>query len=137
MYPTHPLGHALRRLRELRGYTQKTLSELSGYGESYLSRIENGHVQPTNPELLNRIANALQLSRAEKNEFFDAARASQKIIHIPPGVSIRGYQVVHDFMRAFVKAGDDGLSRIEKFLSDELEREPSAKQETKAGFNKS
>lgn len=134
---THPLGYALRRLRERRGYTQKALSERSGYGESYLSRIENGHVQPTNPELLNRIANALQLSPAEKSEFFDAARASQKIIHIPPGVSVRGYQVVHDFMRAFVKAGEDGLSRIEDFLSEELGRESSAQQETQAGFNKS
>lgn len=134
---THPLGYALRRLRELRGFTQKTLSERSGYGESYLSRIENGHVQPTNPELLNRIANALQLSPAEKSEFFNAARVSQKIIHIPPGVSVRGYQVVHDFMCAFVKAGEEGLSRIEDFLSEELARESSAQRETEAGFNKS
>lgn len=126
MYVTHPLGYALRRLRERRGYTQKTLSERSGYGESYLSRIENGHVQPTSPDLLNQLAHALQLSPAETSELFNAARASQKIIHIPPGVSVRGYQVVHDFMRAFGKAGEDGLSRIEKFLSEELARESSA-----------
>jgi transcriptional regulator with XRE-family HTH domain len=137
MHVTHPLGYALRSLRERRGYTQKTLSERSGYGESYLSRIENGHVQPTSPELLNRIANALQLSPAETSEFYKAARASQKIIHIPPGVSVRGYQAVHDFMRAFVKAGDDGLCRIEKFLSEELARESSTQQEAEAGFNKS
>jgi transcriptional regulator with XRE-family HTH domain len=52
------LNIALIRLREAKKLTQRTLAERSGLAVSYISRIENGHLQPT-LTTLKRIAQGL------------------------------------------------------------------------------
>ena len=55
------VGANVARLRKERGYTQEQFSEIAGIAQSYLSQIENGHINLT---LLgvNDIVQALKVS---------------------------------------------------------------------------
>lgn len=46
-------GAAIKVLRERAGLTAREAAALAGVSESYLSRVENGLVTPTNPWLGN------------------------------------------------------------------------------------
>ncbi len=61
------IGPRLGALRTQRGLSQGTLARLSGIAPSYLSRIENGRVQPT----LSTIWRLLQAMHAELTEILD------------------------------------------------------------------
>ena len=52
------VGQALVRIRQDRGLTQEQVGEKAGLATSYVSRIENEHVQPT-LSTLERLAEAL------------------------------------------------------------------------------
>lgn len=41
------VGANVARLRKERGYTQEQFSEIAGIAQSYLSQIENGHINLT------------------------------------------------------------------------------------------
>ncbi len=41
------VGANVARLRRERGYTQEQFSEIAGIAQSYLSQIENGHINLT------------------------------------------------------------------------------------------
>jgi transcriptional regulator with XRE-family HTH domain len=52
------------QIRNQKGVSQRELSERSGIAGSYLSRIENRHLEPR-PKTLRKIANALDVPLAE------------------------------------------------------------------------
>ena len=52
------LGKAVLRIRQGKSLTQMEVGERAGLATSYISRIENNHVQPTMPTL-RRLADAL------------------------------------------------------------------------------
>lgn len=116
---THPLGYTLRDFRVRRGYSQKKLAEMSGYGESFLSRIENGYLQPTRQDILERLADALRLTGTEKEELIAAAWDSQKNIRVPAGLSLNGYRALHRFSRSIRDMKEEGVERILKCILEE------------------
>jgi transcriptional regulator with XRE-family HTH domain len=71
--PQRGLGKAIRFLREESGMTQKRLAEKSGVSASWISRIEQGEVDPT-WNTIARISEGLAVSMeslAEAAERFE------------------------------------------------------------------
>lgn len=64
MTPPFEIGKRLGSVRAQRGLSQGTVSRLAGLAPSYLSKIENGRIQPTFPTLW-RILGALHADAAE------------------------------------------------------------------------
>ncbi|HEX5043578.1 MAG TPA: helix-turn-helix domain-containing protein [Candidatus Polarisedimenticolaceae bacterium] len=64
MGPPFEIGKRLGSVRAQRGLSQGTVSRLAGLAPSYLSKIENGRIQPTFPTLW-RILRALHADAAE------------------------------------------------------------------------
>jgi len=64
MAPPFEIGKRLGSLRAQRGLSQGTVSRMAGLAPSYLSKIENGRIQPTFPTLW-RILRALHADMAE------------------------------------------------------------------------
>ncbi len=58
------IGTRVMQVRSQKGITQRELSERSGIAGSYLSRIENRHLEPR-PKTLRKIAEALDVPVAE------------------------------------------------------------------------
>ena len=58
------IGTRIIQLRNQKGLTQQELSDLTGLAASYLSRIENRHLEPR-PQTLSRIAKALGVTVSE------------------------------------------------------------------------
>lgn len=67
-------GRTLRRLRTERGITQDALSIESGLDRSFLSKLENGHKQPTLYTMV-RIAEVLQVSVTQLAQEFESELA--------------------------------------------------------------
>ena len=58
------IGTRIIQLRNDRGLTQQQLGDLTGLAASYLSRIENRHLEPR-PQTLRKIASALEVPVSE------------------------------------------------------------------------
>jgi transcriptional regulator with XRE-family HTH domain len=58
------IGTYIIHLRNQKGLTQQDLSERTGLAASYLSRIENRHLEPR-PQTLRKIAQALSVPMSE------------------------------------------------------------------------
>ena len=58
------IGTRLIQLRNQKGLTQQQLSDLTGLAPSYLSRIENRHLEPR-PQTLRKLASALNVPISE------------------------------------------------------------------------
>ena len=58
------IGTRIIQLRNQKGLTQEQLSDLTGLAASYLSRIENRHLEPR-PHTLSKIASALGVPMSE------------------------------------------------------------------------
>lgn len=58
------IGTRIIQLRNQKGISQQELSELTGIAPSYLSRIENRHLEPR-PQTLRKIAHALAVPMSE------------------------------------------------------------------------
>ena len=58
------IGTRVMQIRNQKGVSQRELSERSGIAGSYLSRIENRHLEPR-PKTLRKIAQALEVPLAE------------------------------------------------------------------------
>lgn len=72
------LGEALRRLRESRHFSLKTLAEQTGFSGSFLSQVENGQASPSISSM-ERIATSLGVTLGQ---FFHHAEASHgSVVH--------------------------------------------------------
>lgn len=58
-------GENIRRLRESKGLFQKELAEAANVYQAKISRIENGKTRVIKPEILQKIADALDVSVAD------------------------------------------------------------------------
>jgi transcriptional regulator with XRE-family HTH domain len=78
-------GKLIAILRQELGWTQFDLAEYSEIDEGTISNIERGAKKNLEPELLFRLANALQLTTLERREFFLAASGieQEKIVRQP------------------------------------------------------
>lgn len=66
-------GQLLSALRQDLGWTQFQFAEIVEVDEAVISQIERGVKKRFEPELLFKLANALQLTTLERREFFLAA----------------------------------------------------------------
>ena len=71
--PRLEFGSLVGLLRSELGWTQSQLSENAEIDSATLSNIERGAKKHLDPELLLRLANALQLTSLERREFFLAS----------------------------------------------------------------
>ena len=78
-------GQRLRELRKAKGLTQRELADRVGLSFTYLSKIENGAMQPPRGKAITDLANALD---ADPDELFGLAKKvpSQFLEHINPEV---------------------------------------------------
>jgi len=60
-----PLGDYLRAARERTGWSIRDLAKRAGIHFSYLARLENGDTAHPSPELLQRLAELLEVDAAE------------------------------------------------------------------------
>jgi transcriptional regulator with XRE-family HTH domain len=59
------LGNELRRIREFRGATLKSVAEPAGISPAYLLKLERDDVQSPSPHVLRRLAQRLEVSYLE------------------------------------------------------------------------
>jgi transcriptional regulator with XRE-family HTH domain len=69
------VGKALLRARQDRSMTQGALGRVAGLSASYVSRIENGRIEPT-MRTVSRLARALEVSLADLFRLADAGPAA-------------------------------------------------------------
>jgi HTH-type transcriptional regulator, competence development regulator len=60
--PESTLGSELRRIREFRGATLKSVAEPAGISAAYLLKLERDVVQSPSPHVLRRLADCLDIS---------------------------------------------------------------------------
>lgn len=120
-----PLSHELRQFRAARAIPQKELSKRSGYSTGYLSRIENGLCAPADIDLLTRISDALELSKAEKVKLIEAARDSRLIVHLPSTGSWKAYASIHRLIRMLPQIDDATWMVIEAAIREKDNEERS------------
>lgn len=63
--PTETFGEYIKRLRELRGYSQRKLSELSNLSNTTISRIEKGSIENSDTDTIIKIATGLALDKEQ------------------------------------------------------------------------
>lgn len=71
------LSIVLKKLRESRGLSIKKLAELAGVGNGTIGEIERGK-NSSKPITLEKIANALKLTKIERDELFGTLLSAQK-----------------------------------------------------------
>jgi transcriptional regulator with XRE-family HTH domain len=71
------VGHALRRLRAERGFSQAEISRRSGLSTSRMSRYEAGETEPSLTSL-KRILDALGVSLTELDEALETLRSGEE-----------------------------------------------------------
>ena len=105
-------GQRLRELRKAKGLTQRELADRVGLSFTYLSKIENGAMQPPRGKSITALANALD---TDPDELFGLAKKvpSQFLEHINPEViklirALRGgeEQPVSGLMRLYQRTGE-------------------------------
>ena len=111
-------GKLLSTLRQDLDWTQFELSEYADIDEAVVSQIERGVKRHFEPELLFRLANALQLTTLERREFFLAASGldqNQIVRQVSAGMTTD----VFNARRALDKMIElTGLVRLPAFLAD-------------------
>jgi DNA-binding XRE family transcriptional regulator len=78
------IGTRVMQIRSQKGITQRQLSQRSGIAGSYLSRIENRHLEPR-PKTLRRLAEALDVPLAEFFQERDESLAGVQCLITPSG----------------------------------------------------
>jgi transcriptional regulator with XRE-family HTH domain len=58
-------GERVRELRKEQGLSQRGLAEHAGIDFTYLSKIENGRIEPPSEEVIRRVAEALDADADE------------------------------------------------------------------------
>ncbi len=105
-------GQRLRELRKAKGLTQRELADIVGLNFTYLSKIENGAMQPPRGKTIAALANALDM---DADELFGLAKKvpSQFLEHINPEViklirSLRGGEEtpLHGMLKLYQRTGE-------------------------------
>lgn len=105
-------GQRLREIRKSKSITQRALADKVGISFTYLSKIENGAMQPPREKTIMALANALE---ADSDELFGLAKKvpSQFLEHISPEViklirSLRDGEEkpLHGMMKMYQRVGE-------------------------------
>ena len=96
------IGTRIIQLRNQKGMTQKGMSERTGLAGSYLSRIENRHLEPR-PQTLRKIAAALDVPVSELFQ-----ERSAKLGTLQCVITTTGHCVM-DLLRSSRKPGESHL----------------------------
>ncbi|MGW1675074.1 helix-turn-helix transcriptional regulator [Streptomyces sp. NPDC002324] len=64
--------------RRVKGLRREEVAMLAGVSVDYYVRLERGHIAGASEEVLDAVANALQLDEAERAHLYDLARAAAK-----------------------------------------------------------
>jgi transcriptional regulator with XRE-family HTH domain len=67
--PTTPLGAYIRKTREAAGFSLRQLAQLVGVNHGYLARIEAGERVKPGADVLQRIADVLEIDSQELLKF--------------------------------------------------------------------
>ncbi len=80
-------GQLVRQYRLARGLTLRTFSQQEHFDAAYVSRLENGRMQPPQPgsDTLERLIFALRVPPGEQRAFVDLAALARG--EIPPSLS--------------------------------------------------
>jgi transcriptional regulator with XRE-family HTH domain len=81
------IGTRVMQIRNQKGISQRQLSERCGIAGSYLSRIENRHLEPR-PKTLRKIADALEVPLAEFFQDHTENLAGAQCVVTPSGKCI-------------------------------------------------
>ena len=81
------IGTRVMQIRNQKGITQRQLSQRSGIAGSYLSRIENRHLEPR-PKTLRRLAEALDVPLGEFFQERDETLVGVQCLVTPSGKCI-------------------------------------------------
>ncbi len=81
---TADFGARLRRLREAAGLTQEELASRAGLSAKAVSALERGERKRPYPHTIGALADALELSGAEREALIDAAPKRSGMAFIPP-----------------------------------------------------
>ncbi len=106
------IGVKIRQLRLQQGRTQGEISQLTGMAISYLSRLENGRINPSG-RTLSRLSEALGVPVAS---FFDAEPVLENADRCP--VSLSGDCILDQI---FVTRGRPQKQRRETYTREQLE----------------
>ena len=121
-------GQRLRDLRKSKGLTQRELADKVGVSFTYLSKIENGAMQPPRGKTIIALANALD---TDSDELFGLAKKvpTQFLEHINPEViklirSLRGGEEtpLHGMLKLYQRVGELE-SQVRSTHLDQTERE--------------
>ncbi|WP_084113443.1 helix-turn-helix domain-containing protein [Clostridium acidisoli] len=63
--PPETFGEYIKRIRELRGYSQRKLSELSNLSNTTISRIEKGGIRNLDADTIVKLATGLNLNNEQ------------------------------------------------------------------------
>jgi hypothetical protein len=91
---------------------------------AYISKIEVGKSAPAEPEFLQRLSNALELSMADTERLFHAAVTSKKFIELRGDLSPSVYNISHLFATRIAFLAPSEIAELEHILNRvNLERE--------------
>jgi transcriptional regulator with XRE-family HTH domain len=105
-------GLPRRHARRAAGLRREELAELTGISVDYVVRLEQGRATTPSAQVVNALARALQLTRAERDHLYRLARLappSDRVIsdYIPPGVQ-----------RVVSRLSEAGTSAVAVFAAD-------------------
>jgi transcriptional regulator with XRE-family HTH domain len=99
------IGTRVMQIRNQKGVSQRELSQRTGIAGSYLSRIENRHLEPR-PKTLRKIATALEVPLAEFFREQDACLAPEPCL-----VTVSGRCVLESLRATRGKPPKPGMER--------------------------
>ena len=112
------VGRRIRRLRRVRGLTQKQICEATGLDTSGLSRYENGYQVP-NSQGLRRLAEALGVTTDELLGASPGSALEQLedwLLRFPPVHHDPLRRLIHSYLKTH---GLDNLARSQPVLAQE------------------
>lgn len=111
-------GQLLATLRKDLDWTQFQFAEFAGVDEAIVSQIERGVKRYFEPELLFRLANALQLTTLERREFFLAASGldQSQIVRQPSTATTTDVFNIRKMLEKLIEL--TGQIRLPAFLGD-------------------
>ena len=88
-----PFSVYLSELRNRFGLRQTKLAEMLGYEQSYISGLELGTKNPSNPEFLARLSRALNLTDQEQEQLAKVVKQSQQRFVLPREVHPEAFRL--------------------------------------------
>lgn len=113
-----PFGKLVRKHRIDHGMLLGTMAGGVGISSSHLSNLETGRKGMPSIDLVNKIADLLELNPRERAELHSAAQQSSNIVRLEVEKTARGSDVVAKFARRFDHLTDEQIARMRAILGE-------------------